>query len=315
MPEGDTIYRTATVLRRVLLGQCLTGFETTVRQVAIVNARHPMVGRVVREVTPRGKHLLIAFRDRDAGPNADLVLHTHLRMTGSWHVYHLGVPWKKPERFAKVLLRTAAAVVPCFSAPIVELLTLQEVARHPALTRLGPDAIADKFDAGEVQMRFRSRPDLSIGEGLLWQAAMAGVGNVFKSEVLFLERVNPFLRIGDLSDETLGRLVAQSHRLLLLNRRPGSRQTRATLDPQGRIWVYRRSGRPCYQCGTAIQMRRQGADARSTYFCPSCQAVTQGATRPSDTSAVGIRARVAASPGGADVPESLTPPTGDGDAP
>jgi endonuclease-8 len=195
-------------------------------------------------------------------------------MTGSWHAYHLGMPWKKPERFAKVVLRTAAAVVPCFSAPIVELLTPREVARHPALTRLGPDAIADRFDAGNVQVRFRSRPDLSIGEGLLLQAAMAGVGNVFKSEVLFLERVNPFLRIGDLSHETLGRLVAQSHRLLRLNRRPGSRQTRATLDPQGRIWVYRRRGRPCHQCGTAIQMRRQGAEARSTYFCPSCQAVT-----------------------------------------
>jgi endonuclease-8 len=274
-----------------------------------------MVGRIVRDVTPRGKHLLIAFRDQDAGPAADFLLHTHLRMTGAWHVYHPGTPWKKPERFAKVVLRTAAAVVPCFSAPVVELLTPREVAHHPALARLGPDAIAADFDAGEAHARLRHRPDLSIGEGLLFQAVMAGVGNVFKSEVLFLERVNPFLRIGDLSDDTLGRLVAQSRRLLLLNRRPGWRQTRATLDPQGRIWVYRRSGRPCYQCGTAIQMRRQGADARSTYFCPRCQAVTQAATRTSDASAVGIRARVAASPGGAEVPESRTPRTGDGDAP
>jgi endonuclease VIII len=315
MPEGDTIYRTATVLRRVLLGHCLTGFETTVRQVATANARQPMVGRVVHDIATRGKHLLILFRDRDAGPAADLVLHTHLGMTGSWHVYHLGAPWKKPERFAKAVLRTAAAVVPCFSAPIVELLTPHEIAHHPALARLGPDAIADAFDAGEVRTRFRGRPDLSIGEGLLLQAAMAGVGNVFKSEVLFLERVNPFLRIGDLSDETLGRLVAQSRRLLLLNRRPGSRRTRARLDPQGRIWVYRRSGRPCYRCGTAIRMRRQGADARSTYFCPRCQGVAQAATRTPDTWAEGVRAWVAAGPGGADVPASRTPPTGDGEAP
>jgi len=104
---------------------------------------------------------------------------------------------------------------------------------------------------------------------------MAGVGNVFKSEILFLERVNPFVRIGDLSDEALDRLIAQARRLLLLNRRPGFRQTRAALDPKARIWVYRRSGRPCYECGTPIRLRRQGEDARSTYFCPRCQRVAR----------------------------------------
>ena len=147
------------------------------------------------------------------------------------------------------------------------------MARHPALLRLGPDAIAEAFDAAEVRARLRMRPDLAIGESLLLQTAMAGVGNVFKSEILFLERINPFTRIGDLSDDVLDRSIAQSRRLLLFNRRPGFRQTRATLDPQGRIWVYRRSGRPCYDCGTPIQVRRQGEDARSTYFCPRCQGV------------------------------------------
>jgi len=275
MPEGDTIYHAATVLRRVLLGKRLTGFDTTVPQVAAVTATRPLVGRVVQDVVSRGKHLLVVFRDAEAGPTDDLTLHTHMRMTGSWHVYRAGVPWKKPERLAKVVLRVPGLEAPCFSAPVVELLTASEIARHPALTRLGPDAIAEAFDEREVRARLNARPDLTVGEGLLLQQAMAGVGNVFKSEILFLERVNPFSRIGDLPDETLDRLIAQSRRLLLLNRGPGSRRTRATLDPAGRIWVYRRSGRGCYRCGTAIQMRRQGFNARSTYFCPNCQDVSK----------------------------------------
>ncbi len=274
MPEGDTIYRTAAVLRRVLQGKRVTGFETTVPQVAFAVAREPVVGRVIAEVSPRGKHLLIVFRDPEAGPEADLVLHTHMRMTGSWHAYREGVMWKKPAPFARVVLHVEGAVAPCFNAPVVELLTARQAERHPALTRLGPDAIAEAFDADEVHARVRAKPGLAIGEGLLLQTTMAGVGNVFKSEILFLERVNPFARIADLTDETLDRVIAQARRLLLLNRRPASRQTRASLDPDARVWVYRRSGRPCYVCGTPIQMRRQGDDARSTYFCPRCQGIT-----------------------------------------
>ena len=273
MPEGDTIYRTAAVLRRVLQGRRLAGFDTTMPRIASVIARQPVVGREVQEVASRGKHLLIVFRDPEAGPSADLVLHTHMRMTGAWHVYHSGVPWKKPARYAKVVLRVDDVVAPCFSAPVVELLTVGEVARHPVLTTLGPDAIAETFDANEVRTRLAGRPNLTIAEGLLLQTAMGGVGNVFKSEILFLERVNPFTRIGDLSNEVLDRLIAQSRRLLLFNRRPGSRQTRGTLDAQARIWVYRRSGKPCYRCSAPIRMRRQGEDARSTYFCPRCQGV------------------------------------------
>ena len=271
MPEGDTIYRTATVLRQVLGGKRVTGFDTIIAQVAATSARQPMAGRIAHEVTPRGKHLLITFRDPAAGPIADLVLHTHLGMTGSWHAYRSGVPWKKPARLAKVVLRVEGVEAPCFSAPVVELLSVREAERHPALVRLGPDAIADGFDAAAALARLKARPDLTIGEALLLQEAMSGVGNVFKSEILFLERTNPFARVGDLSDETLDRLIGQARRLLLQNRGPGFRRTRAALDPQGRIWVYQRSGTPCYQCGAAIRMRRQGEGARSTYFCPRCQ--------------------------------------------
>ena len=230
---------------------------------------------MIAEVVPRGKRLLIVLRDPDAGPAADLVLHTHMRLTGSWHAYHEGTTWRKPARFAKVVLRVEGVVAPCFSAPLVELLTTREIVRHPALSGLGPDAIADAFDADDVRARLRTRPDFAIGEGLLLQTAIAGVGNVFKSEILFLERVNPFARVGDLSDEVLDRVIAQSRRLLLLNRRPGFRQTRAALDPDARIWVYRRTGKPCHECGTPIRVRRQGEDARSTYFCPRCQGVAR----------------------------------------
>ena len=288
MPEGDTIYRTATVLRRVLQGKQVTGFETTVAQVAAAIARQPVVGCVISEVVPRGKHLLIVLRDPDTGPKADLVLHTHMRMTGSWHVYREGAVWKKPARLAKVVLRVEGAVAPCFNAPVAELLTLREVERHPALSHLGPDAIAEAFDADDARWRLRTWPELAIGEGLLLQTAIAGVGNVFKSEILFLERVNPFARIGDLTDDTLDRVITQARRLLVLNRRPGFRQTRATLDPDARIWVYRRRGRPCYECGTPIQVRRQGENARSTYFCSRCQGVGE-ATVASSAGAASIR--------------------------
>jgi endonuclease-8 len=289
MPEGDTIYRTAETLRRVLLGKRLTGFVTSVPQVEAVAARRPVVGRVVADVVARGKHLLVLLRDPEAGPADDLVLHTHMRMTGAWHVYHPGVPWRKPARFAKVVLRTEDLDAPCFSAPIVELLTFRETARHPALTRLGPDAIAEDFDEDEAVRRLGLQADLEIGEGLLRQQLLAGVGTVFKSEILFLERVDPFARIGDLGEDTLRRLVVQARRLLLLNRRPGARRTRSTLDPEGRIWVYRRSGRACYVCGGPIGMRRQGAGARSTYFCPGCQGVSANAALRAPDRGAGLR--------------------------
>ncbi|HTX55023.1 MAG TPA: DNA-formamidopyrimidine glycosylase family protein [Candidatus Baltobacteraceae bacterium] len=271
MPEGDTIYRTAVVLRRVLQGKKLTSVSGSLA--ATESSRGALVGRVVEEVNARGKHLLIRLRNTRKEPSEDLVLHTHLGMHGSWHAYQIGVPWKKPRRLAQVILTVKDAEAAVFTAPVVELLTTRQVARHPTLTSLGPDASAEHFDAPEVLKRLRSRPDLSIAEGLLLQRAMAGVGNVFKSEVLFVERVNPFAKIGDLSDDTLARLIAQSRILLVINRQAISRRTRGSLDPDGRLWVYDRIGLPCRTCGSAIRMRRHGAGLRSTYFCPQCQQV------------------------------------------
>lgn len=301
MPEGDTIYRTAAVLRRALTDKVITGFESTVPEVKSIESRRGVVGRTVSAVEPRGKHLLIVLRRESAAgqrtalpeldePGAadtalvrtppalhldlvqgDLVLHTHLRMTGSWHIYRPGEPWRKPEKQARVTIHTPDFVAPCFSAPIVELLGARETARHPDLISLGPDAITPTFDATEARARIRRRPELEISVALMEQRAMAGVGNVFKSEILFIRRVSPFARVNDLPDEVLDGLIEESHRLLRLNTDRGSRRTMFHLDNRALLWVYGRSGHPCRVCGEPIRMRRQGFEARSTYFCPRCQ--------------------------------------------
>ncbi|MFN3649234.1 MAG: Fpg/Nei family DNA glycosylase [Armatimonadota bacterium] len=271
MPEGDTIYRTAATLRKALLERVVTRFDALVPEVAAVDSRTPVAGRTVEAVEPRGKHLLIRFSA--APPAGPLVLHTHMRMTGSWHVYRPGEKWQKPERYARVVIHTDAFVVPCFSAPVVELLSAWQADRHPDLRSLGPDAITPEFDPEEALRRLQRLPESEIAVALLNQRVLAGVGNIYKSEVLFVCRVSPFARVGELPEETLRGLITESHRLLTLNRSGGSRRTVFGLDEGKRLWVYGRSGEPCRACGEPVRMRRQGIDARSTYFCPRCQGV------------------------------------------
>ncbi|HEX5323159.1 MAG TPA: DNA-formamidopyrimidine glycosylase family protein [Capsulimonadaceae bacterium] len=284
MPEGDTIYRTATVLRKALVGAQVSRFETCLDTVQFANSRRPIAGRRVEAVEPRGKHLLIVFRSE--GPaqptkvpdrlqldllETDMVLHTHLRMTGSWHIYRPGEAWQKPQRYAKAVITTPDFVAPCFSAPVVELLSARETARHQGIVTLGPDAITPEFDPVEARSRLRRRADLEIGIALMDQRAMAGVGNVFKSEIMFIRRVSPFTKVRDLSDEVLDGLIEESHRLLGLNKERGARRTMFHLDNRQLLWAYGRSGEPCRVCQTRLRMRRQGLDGRSTYYCPQCQ--------------------------------------------
>jgi endonuclease-8 len=278
MPEGDTIHRTAATLRRALVSQTVTRFDTTLPAIAAVHHRTPVTGRFIRAVRALGKHLLVVFGHEGDTPVSletrpgDLVLHTHMGMTGSWHLYRPGQPWRIPARRAVIVLHTARLVAPCFAAPVAELLTAAELARHPRLSELGPDAAGAEFDAREAMARLRRAPDIEIGVALLDQRGVAGVGNVYKSEVLFVQKVSPFTRVGDLSDDVLLGLVAESRRLLRVNLRGGPRRTVPGLDRRERHWVYGRSGRPCRVCGSPVRMRRQGAAARSTYFCPRCQA-------------------------------------------
>lgn len=284
MPEGDTLYRIAGTLQKALCGRIVTRFDTALDEIARIDGRTPVAGRMVSGVDALGKHLLIVLRRVDGPGDAiacpesfglelralDLVLHTHLRMTGSWHVYRPGEAWQKPAHNAKVVLRTDEFVAPCFSAPVVELLTARESTRHPQLSTRGPDAMTDDFDAARAREGLKLRADLPIGVAIMDQRAMAGVGNVYKSEVLFLRRISPFTPVRDLSDSDLDGLIAESHKLLVLNRTSTMRQTNFSLSRE-RLWVYGRSGSPCLVCGTIVKMRRQGAEGRSTYFCPYCQ--------------------------------------------
>ncbi|UCF68221.1 MAG: Fpg/Nei family DNA glycosylase [Acidobacteriota bacterium] len=267
MPEGDTIYRTAKTLRAVLEGRELVRASSARTDLASRIAA--LAGRSIVSVESRGKNLLIHFDD-------ETVLYTHMKMTGSWHVYRPGEVWRKPRRRACCVLETDAFVAVCFSAPMVELLTPWQVKAHPALRPLGPDLLAPEPDIDEILTRLEAADELSIGEGLMTQKLLAGIGNVYKSETLFLCRVDPFAVIASLDDSQREQLVRTARALMMANLDSGPRRTRFELSDRGRKqrhWVYGRRGRPCRRCGTRIQMRRQGLAGRSTYFCPRCQSV------------------------------------------
>jgi endonuclease VIII len=259
MPEGDTIWRAARTLHRALAGQSLTGVRSAIGAVESAG----LAGRTVEAVESRGKNLLVRFDD-------GRVLYTHMRMTGSWHIYRPGEAWQRPPRQARVVLETTKFVAVCFNAPVVEVLSAGALRRHPTLSRLGPDLLAEGFDPGEARRRLRESGADAIGKALLRQSALAGVGNLYKSETLFLCGVNPFVAVRELSDDELDRVVAKARALMSANLSRKGRSGR-TLAGSDRPWVYRRRGRPCRRCGTLIRMRRQGEDARSTYWCPNCQ--------------------------------------------
>ena len=273
MPEGDTLHRTADGLRPYLVGRPVTAARS-----AGPGAR-PQVDRVIGAtivgVDAVGKNLLVRF---DNG----LELRTHLRMSGSWHRYRPGERWRRPAGRARVILEVPGAVAVCFDAPVVELFEIRAEAHHPALARLGPDLLGPDFEpAGTIEavrrLREPSRAGRAIAEALVDQRALAGVGNVYKSEVLFIERVDPWATVGELDDGTLTRLVATARRLLLANadRRRGPERTTTEGDPAAAgqpLWVYGRAGRPCRRCGTLIERRRQGIELpRLTFWCRHCQ--------------------------------------------
>jgi endonuclease-8 len=274
MPEGDTIFRAARTLHRALAGKPVTRFESAYAHVAAVDVDHPVVGRTVERVEAAGKHLLVRF-------SGGLALRTHMRMNGSWHIYRPGERWQRPRRAMRVLLETADFVAVAFDVPVAELESEAALARDEALRRLGPDLLGPEFDQDEAVRRLRSRPERAVADALLDQSAVAGAGNIYKSETLFLCGVWPFAPVATLDDETLRRLLAMARRLLTLNVREsepggivtyrGLRRTTHRADPAERLWVYSRGGRPCRRCGTAIVMERQGVHARVTYFCPRCQ--------------------------------------------
>jgi endonuclease-8 len=267
MPEGDTIARTADVLRAALVDRTITHARAQPQQgMRRVPDLSPLVGRSVTRVESRGKHLLIGF---DGG----LTLRTHLRMRGSWHRYRPGERWLRPAHAASVVLETASAVAVAFSTPVVELLTETDLRRSTVLRALGPDLLADDYDADEALRRLRALGEEELGNALLDQRAVAGIGNVYKSEVPFIERLDPWSPVRAVSDDDLRAVLATARRLLQANTRGGARVTTGSTVRGRGLHVYGRAGRPCRRCGTSIRSGRQGPLARLTFWCPRCQGV------------------------------------------
>ncbi|OAI40690.1 hypothetical protein AYO38_05400 [bacterium SCGC AG-212-C10] len=261
MPEGDSLYRFAARLRPVLEGQVILGARShgpgPVPQVARI------VGAMCTGVSAVGKNLLIDF---DNG----LTLRGHLRMYGTWHVYKPGELWRKPERDARLILEVDGATVVNFTAPVIELLETRAVGLHQPVSGLGPNLIDEDFDEDEVLRRFRepSRAMLTMGDAVMDQRVMAGVGNIWKHETLFRCKLYPWRLVRDMSDEDLRAVIAMARSLL--------RQSVGKDQPRGHArrpaaHVYGRSGQGCPRCHSRILRASQGRDIRGTAWCPTCQ--------------------------------------------
>lgn len=305
MPEGDTIFRAARTLQRALGGHRVTRFETQYAQLARVHDDAAITGRVVAKVEARGKHLLMFFSavegQESGGGNPEagsrdgesrrpsgrrswtdaIVLRTHMLMSGSWHIYRSGERWQRSPANARVVVGTDAFVAVGFAVPIAEFVLASELEAEGPIGKLGPDVLARDFDAAEAQRRLATSVRPTVAEALLEQRSVAGIGNVYKSELLFLAQVWPFLPPAAITEAQWQRLLRDAQVLLRANvvdpgeagvlTYRGMRRTTGRTNPEQRLYVYGRQGQPCRRCGTAIQLRHHGEHNRSTYWCPRCQ--------------------------------------------
>jgi endonuclease VIII len=283
MPEGDTIYRAARALQGVLAGNVVTGFETGLAGLARVNDDSPLAGRMVEKVESRGKWLLIHF-------SGDLILVTHMLMSGSWHMYRTGERWRMGRVRMRVVIRTADWEAVAFNVPIAEFYTAKSLERSSQVPKLGPDVLASGFTLKSGVERLAAHaelhPEAEVGVVLLNQRVMAGLGNVYKSEVAFAAGVNPFRAMRTITSREMAVMVEVSQRFMKANVVDGSsslgrgegivtysgnRRTTHSSNREERLWVYGRQGQECRRCGATVMMRKQGLQARSTYWCPECQ--------------------------------------------
>jgi endonuclease-8 len=276
VPEGDTIFRAARTLNLALAGKPVTRFTSVYPALTRIDEDSPIAGRIVTRVDARGKHLLIHFGE-------GLILRTHMRMHGSWHIYRPGERWQRPHGEARVVIETADYVAVGFNVPVAEFLDASQAARQEDLRRIGPDLLGETFDEDEAVRRIRERGSIGIAEVLLNQRVVAGIGNVYKSETLFLEGVHPETPAARVDEDTLRAILRTARKLLTANVRDASaeivtyrglRRTTGRTDPAERLWVYGRGGKPCRKCGTAISYKKTGPDVRGTYWCATCQSVT-----------------------------------------
>jgi endonuclease-8 len=278
MPEGDTIYRAARTLNAALAGHTVTRFDSGLAQLVAVDREAPIAGRVVETVAARGKHLLMTL-------SGGLILRTHMRMNGSWHIYRHGERWRMSPRAMRIVVETAGWVAVAFNVHAAEFVRQASLGRHRPVATLGPDLLGE-FDPARALARVRAQGSRPLHELLLDQRVMAGLGNVYKSEILFLQRLHPDTPADSVDDREWLGLMALASRLLRANIAEsasqgivtyrGLRRTTGRLNPEDRLWVYGRSGQACRRCGTRIASRKDGEDARITYWCPQCQPPSTG---------------------------------------
>jgi len=282
MPEGDTIFRAARTLHRALAGEIVTGFESVLPKLERVEIDSGVTGRGIEKVEANGKWLLMYF-------SGDLILLTHMLMNGSWHIYRPGEKWRRRRMDMRIVIRTAKIEAVAFTVPIAEFHTADSLRRRRVFNQIGPSVLAKSFDAAEMVRRIQARPEMTVGEALLAQSVVAGIGNVFKSEICFACGVHPFRTVATLSILELSNLAATARKFLLANvtdssgdkivTYTGVRRTTGRTDSEENLWVYGRRDEPCRRCGSAIESRKQGPDARTTFWCSRCQPFEISAVR------------------------------------
>jgi endonuclease-8 len=251
MAEGDTILRAARRIDAALAGETVAVSVPNPRGRAAGIER--LDGRRLDGVEAHGKNLILRF--------GDLALHSHLGMSGSWHVYPRGARWRKPHSSAWAVLAGGTQEAVQFGGPTLRLIPSGRLRRDPQLARLGPDILAPEFDLAAALRGFRADPSRSLGDALLDQTLVAGIGNIFKSEACFAARLDPWRRVGDLSDDELSQVLLAAREAMLASVASGRHA----------FAVYRRGGQPCPVCRGPISSRGQGDANRTTYWCPSCQ--------------------------------------------
>jgi endonuclease-8 len=280
VPEGDTVYKVARVLRRDLVGKTLEGLFLRNRgEVA------PLVGAEIRGLETRGKHLLISFASEPS-----YTLHIHLGMKGRWDRYRAGKPWERPAYQAGARIDTAGFVHVCFRPMLAELLTGAELFSDPRLSRLGPDLLAENLDLRDVVRRARSRAPHTVSDLLLDQSVASGLGNEYRNELLFLFELHPETPLRALGDAEIEALFSEGRSLMRANLGGWQRTTTRRVNAreplrrgEERTFVQGRAGKPCPRCGTAIRAGRTGDGARATYWCPNCQPMRAGGAAAKET--------------------------------
>jgi endonuclease-8 len=257
VPEGDTIHSAARRVGAALVGKPIVSIETPQPRHAMDRWPERLGGRAVRAVDARGKHLFIRFE-------GDLTLHSHLRMTGLWSVHRRGERWRRSPRRAWLVIRTDDHEVVEFDGPVLELMTDSRTRLDRRIAALGPDVLAADFDERRFLRRLREDDQgRGVGDALIDQRNLAGIGNLWKAEGCFLTGLDPWRTLRDVSDEEALAVVRTV--------RPLMRES-ADGRPARERWVYDRAGLPCRRCGTLIRARGQGDDNRTTFWCPACQA-------------------------------------------